>query len=196
MLKIGITGGIGSGKSTVCKIFSALGIPVYESDSRSRWLQENNQEIIAKTKSLIGNEAYLSTGKLNREYIANMVFEDINLLIQLNQIVHPVVIADGEKWFSELKNVPYALKESALIFTANINKHLDKIIVVDAPEEIRIQRILKRDSKKSIEEIKAIIEKQKPNEARFSEANFFIHNNEIQFLVPQVIAIHKELIRQ
>ncbi len=195
MIKVGITGGIGAGKSTVCQIFRLLQIPVYDSDKQSRLLQESNIEIINATKQLLGNDSYLHSGKLNREYISKKIFEKPELLTQLNRIVHPVVIEDSKKWFESknLSNIPYAIKESALLFSAGLEVNIDFSIVVQAPTMLRIKRVLQRDSTKTEKQILAIIESQKKNEIHISKSDFTIINDEKQSVIAQVLAIDKKI---
>lgn len=195
MLKVGITGGIGSGKSTVCKIFNLLNIPIYDSDARSRFLQENNSTIIESTISLFGKDAYFKDGKLNKTFVSKIVFENPLLLSQLNKIVHPIVIFDAQKWFQEQENkeYSYAIKESALLFSAGIHTSIDISIAVVSPLEVRVNRILKRDTSKTEQEIYAIIESQKANESFFSKTDFTVFNNENQLLIPQILAIDAQI---
>jgi len=193
MLKVGVTGGIGSGKSTVLHFFSVLGVPVYDSDSRSRWLQENNPKIIEETKLLLGNDAYLADNKLNKPYIANKVFSDKATLEKLNAIVHPRVFEDSVNWYCQNEKHTYVIKESALLFESGMYKNLDKVISVVAPIEMRMERIKKRDSYRTNQEINAIISKQTTDEEKIKKSDFVIVNDETQLLISQVLAIHQLL---
>ncbi|TAG51724.1 MAG: dephospho-CoA kinase [Cytophagales bacterium] len=193
MIKVGITGGIGSGKSMVCKIFKHLGIPIYDSDNRARFLQENNIEIISKTKALLGLESYFENGLLNRNYVREMVFSNNDLRLKLNQIVHPIVINDALNWFTNQYNFPYAIKESALLFSANIHTKMDVTIAVFSPLELRIQRILERDKSKTEKDILSIIESQKEQEKMLENADFKIFNNENQLILPQILYLDKDI---
>jgi dephospho-CoA kinase len=193
MLKIGITGGIGSGKTTVCKIFETLGIPVYYADDRAKMLMLQDKHLIEGIKSLFGDQAYLADGALNRQHIAKIAFNDSSKLEQLNALVHPAVFKDGNKWADMQKNVPYTLKEAALIFEGGGHQFLDKVITVFAPKAVRIERVLKRDNTTRAE-IEARIEKQMPDEEKVKMADFVIYNDGEQSLVEQVLAIHQALV--
>ena len=192
MLKVGITGGMGSGKTTVCKIFEVLGIPVYYADDKAKELMTNNEALRQKIIKLFGTDAYLKDQTLNRKYIADIVFNDPSKLEKLNRAVHPAVLKDSEIWHKSQKNVPYTLKEAALLFESGSYKNLDKMITVVAPQEIRIQRILERD-KTSRKAILARIENQISDHEKASQSNFVIYNDGKQGLIEQVIAIHLEL---
>lgn len=189
MLKVGITGGVGTGKSTVAKIFATLGIPVYEADSKAKLIIENNQGVISEIKNLLGENAYLSNGKYNNNYVKKLVFNNPKLLKSLNKIVHPAVGKDTEEWLENQKSAPYIIKEAAIM---NKNSGLDKIIVVSSPMELRTQRISERDGR-NISEIENIIKNQK-SEKEFEEmADYLIQNNERDFLIPQVLKIDRKL---
>ncbi len=193
ILKVGITGGIGSGKTTICKIFETLNIPVYYADDRAKWLMANDPDLVAKMKSLFGKEAYLETGTLNRKFISNKVFSDKSLLEKLNSIVHPAVFEDGNRWHESFIDVPYTLKEAALIFESGGYKLMDKMITVFAPKELRIQRVMKRDGVTK-EAVEARINKQMPDEEKVKRADFVIYNDGRDLLINQVYAIHQELL--
>lgn len=190
MLKIGITGGIGSGKTTVCKIFEALGIPVYYADERAKQLMVENAELVAGIKQLLGSEAYFADGSLNRKYIAQVVFNDPDKLAKLNGLVHPAVGKDGEQWHAAQKGVPYTLKEAAILFESKSHLLLDKVVAVSAPVEMRIARVIARDQvdRRTVE---ARIREQMPEEERIRRADFVIYNDGTQSLVPQVVALHR-----
>lgn len=189
-LQIGITGGIGSGKSIVCKVFACLGIAIYDADSRAKWLTNHHPEIKSQVIALLGDEAYDTTGQYNRSYVASRVFDNEPLLKALNKIIHPVVYQDTEKWIAEKSNEPYVIKEAALMKAAGDSNTLDYVIVVQAPEPIRIQRILQRD-KRSEAEIEAIIARQVSDEARAAIADFTILNDGDTALIPQVLDLHR-----
>ncbi|MCB0661361.1 MAG: dephospho-CoA kinase, partial [Saprospiraceae bacterium] len=143
-LKVGITGGIGSGKTTVCKIFEKFGIPVYYADFRAKQLMITQPEIVDTVKKIFGEEAYSSDGELNRPHIAQIAFNNPEKLQQLNAIVHPAVHKDSEDWHLA-QDAPYTLNEAALMVESGGYKRMDKLIVVTAPLEIRIQRVMDRD---------------------------------------------------
>ncbi|TDE16456.1 dephospho-CoA kinase [Dyadobacter psychrotolerans] len=189
-LQIGVTGGIGSGKSIVCKIFSCLGISVYDADSRAKWLTNADPEIRAKVIELLGSKSYDEHGNYNRAFVASLVFKNEILLRRLNSIIHPVVQRDTEKWVLDRQKESYIIKEAAIMNAAKDSNSLDYVIVVQSPVELRIKRILERDSR-SEEEIRAIIERQVSDTERNEIADFIIHNDEETALIPQVLKLHK-----
>ncbi len=195
MLKVGITGGIGSGKTTVCKIFEKMGIPIYYADDRAKALMVENQALINNLIALFGEQAYLENGQLNRAHIANIVFNDQAKLKELNALVHPAVHQDANDWAAEQakKNVPYALREAALIFEGGGNHYLDKVITVFADKEVRLARVIARD-KSTREAVEARMNKQMPEEEKIKLADFVIYNNGDQSLEEQVRKIHDSLI--
>lgn len=184
-LLIGITGGIGSGKSIVCKIFECFGIPTYYADDRAKWLMNNDPELKSKVIDQFGEQAYVN-GELDRAYIGKLAFHDQEVLNQLNSIVHPLVGKDFKDWVSSNSDKPYLLKEAALIFEAGSYKQLDKVISVYADQEIRIARVLQRDPHRNKEDILAIIQKQMPEEEKMERADFVIHNDGSSSLIKQV----------
>ncbi|MEM6724948.1 MAG: dephospho-CoA kinase [Bacteroidota bacterium] len=192
-LNIGITGGIGSGKTTVCKIFELLGIPVYYADDRAKWIITHQKEVVKQIKAACGVEAYTPEGDYNRPYIANIVFQDRNRLETLNQIVHPAVFLDGLEWQKSHANQPYTLKEAALLFESGSYQMHDKIICVTAPEEIRIQRVMKRDSLDRAA-VQARIDKQLPEAEKVDRSDYVIHNFADKSLIRQVLDIHQALL--
>ncbi len=187
-LKIGITGGIGSGKTLVSGIFEKLGAPTYNADDRAKWLMNNNSKIVKKVVDLFGTEAYIN-GILNRTLIAQQVFKNKSLLEQLNAIVHPVVFGDFDAWY-DLQTFPYVLKEAALLFESGSYKDLDAIITVDAPIETRLKRASKRDNT-SEEEIRGRIKNQYPSEIKVAAADFVINNDGDTTILPQVLQLHQ-----
>ena len=194
-LKVGITGGIGSGKSTVCRIFETLGIPVYYADDRAKWLMTNDERVTSAVKALFGPQAYLPTGALNRELIGQVVFNDSAKLRELNAIVHPAVHQDGQEWHEQQQNVYYTLKEAALIFESGGDRFLHRTITVAAPEELRLERVMARDQV-SAESVRSRMDKQMPEKEKIARADFVIQNDGTQLLTPQVLAIHQALIQE
>lgn len=192
MLTVGITGGIGSGKSTVCRVFELLDVPVFYADVEARKLQDEDTEVRAAMISLLGKEVY-SADRLNRKLVAEKVFSDKNLLIQLNKIIHLATIKAYLKWKENYADKPYLLKEAAILFESGSNIGLDKIIVVTAPEELRINRIMKRDTI-SREQIIARIKNQLSEEEKIARADFVIENDEKQAIIPQVMKVHEQLL--
>lgn len=186
---IGITGGIGSGKSTVARIFSLLGIPVYSADDAAREIMVKDLQLIEEIKAHFGVESYLPDGSLNRKYIANIVFNDKSQLEKLNSIVHPATIRDSEAWARKQKS-PYVVKEAALMFESESFHHVDKVIGVYAPESLRILRVMKRDGV-SRDEVLARIHKQIDDRIKMKLSDYVIYNDEQHMVIPQVLALHK-----
>jgi dephospho-CoA kinase len=194
-LKVGITGGIGSGKTTVCKIFETLGVPIYYADDRAKALMIEDKELVENVKKLFGENAYFEDGSLNRKYISDLAFQNPELLQKLNGLVHPAVLKDGNKWHTEQVNVPYTLKEAALMYESDSYKYLDKIITVLAPKELRLERaILRGGGALKKEDIEARMDKQMQEEEKLKRADFVIFNDGNQALIPQVLKIHKALL--
>jgi len=183
--QIGVTGGIGSGKSTVCKIFSILNIPVYDADTRAKQLMNENHELISQITNLFGKEAYDDSGQLNRKFIAKSVFEDKKALARLNSLVHPSVAEDYLKW-REDQSSELVIEEAALLFEGGIDKRLDFIVVVAAPDELRISRVIQRD-KRTEEQIRAIMANQWEQEKKIKLADFVIRNDNTTPVIPQVL---------
>jgi dephospho-CoA kinase len=193
VLKIGITGGIGSGKTTVCSIFNSLGTPVYSADERARILTETNSEIREQIISLFGRESYIISG-YNRKYIAGLVFNNDRLLSELNDIVHPYVSRDFINWMSQYPNSTYVIEEAAILFESGANKKMDYIIFVDSPLELRVKRIIKRD-KSSRKDVLNKIKHQWPADKIRQLADWNIINNNKQLILPQILDIHNRLIK-
>lgn len=193
MLKVGITGGIGSGKSSVCKVFEVLGVPIYYADDRAKALMVNNAELVAGIKARFGEAAY-NNGQLDRAYLAEQVFNNKEALAALNGLVHPVVAKDAELWHNEHLNAPYTLKEAALLFEAGSYKQLDKIIVVTAPKDVRIERVMKRDGV-TAEQVEARMDHQWSEEQKVALADYIIANDGQHELIDQVMQLHHELLK-
>jgi dephospho-CoA kinase len=192
VLKVGLTGGIGSGKSTVAAIFEVIGIPVYYADTAAKRLMNENQTLKQEITELFGKDAY-KNGQLDRAWIASRVFNDAGKLEELNKLVHPITISDAERWMSEQKG-HYAIKEAAIIFESGSNSSLDKVIGVFAPEAVRIMRVMERDNV-TAETVKKRMSKQMNEDEKMQLCDFVIYNDETQFLIPQVIAIHQQLLK-
>jgi dephospho-CoA kinase len=189
-LLIGVTGGIGSGKSLVTRIFSTLGVPIYDADSRAKRLMNTDPVLIAEIKKEFGEAAYREDGILNRDFLASTVFNNEEKLKKLNQLVHPRVQLDTEVWVKENENKRYLIKEAALLFESGANKFLDKVIVVTAPEELRKQRVLTRDTR-SPQEVNKIMLNQMKEEDKVQRADFVIKNDESELVIPQVLKLHE-----
>lgn len=191
-LLVGITGGIGAGKSTAARIFSLLGIPIYYADDRAKWLMANSPALTSQIIDRFGKEAYLPDGHLNREYLAKEVFSNAENTAAINALVHPAVKDDFTVWAMRQK-APYVLKEAALLFETGSYKDLDKNILVSAPTDLRISRVLQRDAHRSKEQVRAIMERQMSDAQKNKLADFIIKNTEDELLIPQVLKIHKSL---
>lgn len=193
MIKVGITGGIGSGKTTVCRIFESLGIPVYYADDRAKTLMQTDPDLVVAIKQQFGETIYNTSGTLNKEKLASIVFHNKKKLAKLNALVHPAVLNDSNRWAHEQKGVPYVLKEAALLFESGSYTHLDRIITVSAPESIRLQRIMIRDGS-SREEIMARMANQWPEKEKTEMSDWVIANDGTQLVIPQVLNIHQVLL--
>lgn len=193
-LKIGVTGGIGSGKSIVCNIFSTLGVPVYNADIRAKSLMTNDRRIIESIISNFGEQAYLENKELNRPYLATHVFSDENKLKVLNAIVHPVVASDFESWCKSQEVFPYVIKEAALLVETGSYESIDYMVTVIAPERVRIKRVLSRDKHRTETGVQDIISNQLSDEEKIIKSNFVIDNSGRELLIPQVLKIHDFLI--
>ena len=192
---IGITGGIGSGKSLICKIFSTMNIPIYDADSRAKYLINNDLSLKNSIKTLLGKNAYLPTGKYNRKWVASQVFNNPDLLKQLNSLVHPYVHKDSHDWVKKYSKSPFLIYEAALMKAAGDNNMFDKVIVVNAPINLRIQRIQVRD-KRSEQEIKDIIARQISDEERLKIADYVIENDDKEPVLKQVLELYEILVGQ
>ncbi len=190
MLKIGLTGGIGSGKSTVAQMFSELGVPVYTADQRAKTLQ-NQEPLKSKISQLFGSQLYKNE-QLDRKMLAEIVFNNKQKLEQLNQLVHPAVAQDFENWLLK-KDAPYIIKEAAIIFEIKAERQYDKIILVTAPENVRISRVIDRD-KSNIEQVKARIINQLSDSEKIKKADFIIENTDLLRTKAQVFTIHKSIL--
>ncbi|HTQ63740.1 MAG TPA: dephospho-CoA kinase [Puia sp.] len=191
-LKIGLTGGIGSGKTTIAGIFEVLGIPVYYADEAAKRLMNEDPGLKEKIRIYFGPDAY-TDGVLNKSYISQQVFQDKEKLNVLNSLVHPVSIRDANEWM-EKQTTPYAVKEAALIFESGVEKYLDYVIGVSAPESLRIQRAMKRDSI-SREQVLERVKNQMEEDAKLKLCDFIIYNDEAQPVLTQVLELHHKLLQ-
>ena len=194
MLKIGLTGGIGSGKTTVAKVFEMLGIPVYYADEAARELMHTNELLKQQLIFHFGNETYFEDGQLNRKHLSSIVFSNKEKLELLNSLVHPATIADAYEWFSK-QHAPYVIKEAALLFESGTAEGLDYIIGVTAPPTLRIKRVMDRDAV-TADEVKRRMANQVDEALKIKLCDFVLHNNEQELLLPQVITLHNELIKR
>jgi dephospho-CoA kinase len=189
-LQIGITGGIGSGKSLICRIFQILGAPVYNADSRAKDLMTTDGILISRIKKEFGELSYRQDGSLHREYLSEKVFNDTERLKVLNGLVHPRVAEDYTQWVDHHQRVPYVIKEAALLFEAGSYKTLDKVIVVYAPSSVRIKRVLSRDKHRTETQVREIMKNQLSDEDILARADFIIRNDESQLVITQVLDLH------
>ncbi len=192
MKTVGITGGIGAGKSIVCNIFQILGVPVYDADSRAKLLMNEHQVIRARVLELFGAESY-QNGELNRVHIGKIAFHEPELLEKLNLVVHPAVAEDFKNW-SSAQQSSYVIKEAALLVETGSYKSLDHLIVVSAPIHIRTRRVLQRDPHRNEKDVRAIIERQASEEEKAKLADTIIVNDESQLVIPQVLNTHATLV--
>ncbi len=190
-MRIGLTGGIGSGKSTVARFFEALGVPVYHADPRARDLMEQQPDLIHGIRNLLGPQAY-ATERLDRAYIASRVFADPELLQQLNSLVHPAVRNDFQQWVAAQES-PYVIQEAAILFENGGYQNFDRMILVTAPQEERIQRVISRDGS-SRDAVLKRMENQWPDERKVPLADYVIFNVELEETAGRVSAIHRELL--
>ena len=195
MLKVGITGGIGSGKSTVCSVFRFLGIAVYEADSRAKWLMEHDAVICTGLTNWLGEDIYSDEGRLDRQRLAKLIFNDSSALARVNALVHPRVAVDFEAWAAEKEanGSEYVLKEAAILFESGSHMVLDTNIAVVAPQALRVARVMARDAA-SEEQVLARIRNQWSDEQRLALAEFTIRNDECELVLPQVLDLHQLLL--
>ncbi|HEY0769039.1 MAG TPA: dephospho-CoA kinase [Sphingobacteriaceae bacterium] len=193
MLKIGVTGGIGSGKTTVCKIFEVLDVPVFYADDAAKTVMITDEILISGIRQQFGDAAYSASGVLNRKYLADIVFNSKMELEKLNSLVHPAVFRAFDIWVNDHKNSPYVIKEAALLFESNSYKLCDYTILVKSPAQLRIQRVMARDSVVQ-SEVELRMNKQFNDEKKEAMADFIITNNEKELVVPQVLKLHSKFL--
>jgi len=191
MIKVGLTGGIGSGKTTVAKLFAAKGIPIYYADTRAKYLMTYDKALKSQIIEAFGRKVYHSNGRLNRKALASIIFNDKSKIAIINGLVHPAVAKDGEAWYKAQKTT-YAIKEAALMIESGSHKDLDILVVVTADLDERIRRVTKRDNA-SIKDVEARIQNQLSDAERLAHADYVIDNNDRSMLQEQVDALHLEL---
>ncbi|MCP4309996.1 MAG: dephospho-CoA kinase [Bacteroidetes bacterium] len=194
MFKVGITGGIGSGKTLVCSILEELGIPVYYADREARRLMNSEPGLQRGVRDLLGGDAYLD-GELNRQEVGNRVFEDPGLLEKLNRLVHPVVRTDFNRWCRWQEEAPYVVEEAAILFESGADRHLDMTVLVYAPLELRIGRVMERDGV-GRSDVEKRMSRQMDEEEKKRLADRVIINDEMSLLLPRIVALHKEIIKR
>ncbi len=196
MLKIGITGGIGSGKTIICRLFQALGVPVYDADTRARGLMENDPTLRRQLAVTFGAAVFDDAGRLDRPRLAAAVFDNPSALAQLNGLVHPAVGHDFAAWAAarQADGSAYVLKEAALMFESESWRQLDQVIAVVAPVAVRQARLLHRDPHRSPQQVAAIMAQQLPDAEKMARAQHVLHNDGKQLLIPQVLALHQQFL--
>jgi len=194
-LLVGLTGGIGVGKSFCAKIFEWLAVPIYNSDIEAKKIMMEDVEVKEAIIKLCGPNSYGQDGALNRGHIASVIFADNRVLAQINAIVHPAVRSHFRKWSSDQTEVKYVIQESALIFETGSYKSFDKIVVVDAPIHIRIERTISRDNSTE-EQVRDRISKQYDQEEKVKLADFVLHNDGKQMIIPQILRVHSTIMSQ
>lgn len=187
-LLIGITGGIGSGKSSVCQVFKALGAPVYDADTAARRLMNESPELRLQLEAAFGQETYLNN-TLNRSYLSQLVLNDPAKLTRLNAITHPAVGVDFGNWVTEHKSASYLVKEAALLIETGMYKHLDLLILVTASESIRLERVLKRDNHRNEQDVRRLMQKQMPEEEKREFCNVVIENEGFEAILPEILRL-------
>ena len=192
MVIVGLTGGVGSGKTTISKCFKSFGIPVYIADDEAKALMNQSKVLKRKLIDLFGKSAY-KDGKLNRPFLASKIFSDQMLLSKMNAIVHPKVASHFKRWLKK-QEAPYIIKEAAIIFENNLESNYNYIITVVADEDLRIKRVMKRDEA-SKEKIQSIISNQLPDEVKIKKSDFVITNNDLASAKSQVVEIHQQILQ-
>lgn len=192
MIKAGLTGNIGSGKTVVANIFKVLRIPVYNADEQARGIM-HSPDVLKKIVKLFGKSVLDNNGNPDKKKIAQIVFPDKQMLEKLNSLIHPLVIADFKKWAGEQKNASYVIMESAILFETAYTSLFDKIIFVSAPETIRIKRVMERDAVDAIH-VKNRIKRQLPEDKKIKKADFVVFNDNKNPLIPQVLSIHQQFL--
>ncbi len=191
MIKVGLTGGIGSGKTLVSEMFSRLEIPIFNADHEAKFILNNDPEVIIQIKNTFGG--IYDTKEINRKKLASIIFNNQEALEKINSIIHPKVREYFNNWIKKQHSAKYIIKEAAILFESNAYKDLDATINVHADELVRINRVVKRD-KTSIEEVKSRIKNQLSDEERLKLADYTIYNNGDNMLIPQILEIHKKIL--
>jgi dephospho-CoA kinase len=192
LIKLGVTGGIGSGKTSVCRVFDILGVPVFSADREASELVENDQRIISRINSISGKDLY-TNGRLDRMELATIIFNDKTLLEKINSLVHPVVFDHFRKWVLE-QTVPYVIMEAAILFESGASKYVDKVATVQAPIEQRVERIIQRN-KLSREQVMERMRNQIDDEARMKLSDYIIYNSENDMIIPAILNIHNDILK-
>ena len=191
-LRLGVTGGIGCGKTTVCKVFSVLGIPVFSADDEAKRIQDSDPYIQIKLNSIAGRDLY-SSGKLDRKELAALIFSNKDLLFEVNSIIHPAVFKYFTKWVAR-QDAPYSIMEAAILFESGAYRLMDRIVTVVTPLEERIERIINGNILTK-EQITARIRNQTDDESRIAKSDYVIYNSENDMIIPAILGIHREMLK-
>ena len=192
---VGIAGGVGAGKSLICKILNTLGVPIYSSDCRAKELMNNNEDLKKKIINNFGIESY-KNNKIDNQFLSDKIFENTSYRLKINSLVHPFVKEDFHFWIKKNSNKDYLVKESALIIESESYKELDFLIYVSAERNIRIKRVLQRDQEKNEDDIVKIIKTQMDVKKAINFCDEVIDNNENNLLLPKVLKIHKKILKK
>lgn len=190
-MKLGITGGIGSGKTSVCRVFGVLGIPVFSADPEAQIIMNTERSVINSINDLAGKNLY-TDGKLNKEELANLIFNDPELLKKVNSLVHPVVFEHFREW-ADMQTTPYVIMEAAILFESGASKLVDRVATVFAPVEERIYRVIVRN-KLTREQVTDRIKNQMDDEERISLSDYVINNSENEMIIPVILGIHEDIL--
>jgi dephospho-CoA kinase len=191
-MKIGVTGGIGSGKTSVCKVFNVLGIPVFSADQEAKSIMDTDPVIISAIISTTGEDLY-SNGALDRARLGSLIFRDETLLKKINSVIHPAVFDRFHKWTAE-QSAPYVIMEAAILFESGASRLVDRIVTVLAPEEERIERVIRR-SKLTREEVLDRIRQQMDDDSREKMSDYIVRNSENDMIIPAVLKIHEDILK-
>jgi len=191
-LKLGVTGGIGSGKTTVCKVFSVLGIPVFSADDEAKSIQESDRDIQLKINSFAGRDLF-PEGKLDRTELARLIFSNKELLEKVNSVVHPAVFRSFGEWVKK-QSTPYSIMDAAILFESGAFRLMDRIVTVVTPIDERIERLV-RSKRLSREQINDRIKNQIDDESRITRSDFVIFNSENEMIIPAILGMHEEMIK-
>jgi dephospho-CoA kinase len=189
--KLGITGGIGSGKTSVCRVFDVLRIPVFSADREAQEIMENDDNIILQINSIVGKDLY-KNGSLDRMDLAKIIFNDSSLLVKVNSLIHPAVFNQFTKWVL-LQTAPYVIMEAAILFESGAGKYVDSVATVVAPVEQRVKRVIHRN-KLSREQVLDRMRNQMDDETRMKLSDYIIHNSENDMIIPTILKIHYEIL--
>lgn len=190
-IKLGVTGGIGSGKTSVCKVFTILGIPVFSTDPEARKIMENDESVVRRINSIAGRNLYIN-GKLNRNELASLIFNDNTLLQKVNSLIHPIVFEHFKQWETE-QDAPYVIMEAAVLFESGGSKLVDRIATIVAPLEERVERVILRNNL-SREQVMERMQNQIDDKIRIKQSDYVIHNSENEMIIPAILKIHNDIL--